>query len=166
MPRHTGADLRDVILGGQDGLVNVLGVILAVATATHDARIVIIAGLAAAFAESISMAAVGYTSFKAAKEYDGRATQYRPVHDALIIGLSAIIGSLVPLAPFFFLGVADATSATLAISTAVLFIAGYFKGSITGVSKLRSAVELAVIGMVAALAGYAIGSFFGVAPDA
>ena len=160
MPRHTGADLRDVILGGQDGLVNVLGVILAVATATHDARIVI---LAAAFAESISMAAVGYTSFKAAKEYDGRATQYRPVHDALIIGLSAIIGSLVPLAPFFFLGVADATSATLAISTAVLFIAGYFKGSITGVSKLRSAVELAVIGMVAALAGYAIGSFLGVA---
>ena len=61
--------IRDIILGGQDGLVNVLGVILAVATATNDSKIVIIAGLAAAFAESISMAAVAYTSSKAANDY-------------------------------------------------------------------------------------------------
>ena len=61
----TGPKLRDVILGGQDGLVNVLGVILAIAAATTSAKIVIIAGLAATFAESISMAAVAYTSMKA-----------------------------------------------------------------------------------------------------
>lgn len=60
--------MRDIILGFQDGLVNVLGVILAVAVATSSTKIVIIAGLAAAFAESLSMAAVGYTSFKAEKE--------------------------------------------------------------------------------------------------
>src|SRR3989344_5281953 len=64
---HT--DLRDSILGGQDGLVNVLGIILGVATATNDSRIVIIAGLAATFAESISMAAVAYTSSKASVDY-------------------------------------------------------------------------------------------------
>ncbi|MBI4018832.1 MAG: VIT1/CCC1 transporter family protein [Candidatus Aenigmarchaeota archaeon] len=61
--------LRDSILGGQDGLVNVLGIILGVATATNDSRIVIIAGLAATFAESVSMAAVAYTSSKAAVDY-------------------------------------------------------------------------------------------------
>jgi len=49
---HTGSRLKDIILGGQDGLVNVLGVILGVAVATYDTKIVIIAGLAAAFAES------------------------------------------------------------------------------------------------------------------
>lgn len=59
--RYTSA-LADVILGGQDGLVNVLGIILGIAAATSDPRIVLIAGLAATFAESISMAAVAYTS--------------------------------------------------------------------------------------------------------
>ena len=65
----TGATLRDFILGSQDGLVNVLGIVLGVATATNDIRIVLIAGIAALFAESISMAAVAYTSTKAAHDY-------------------------------------------------------------------------------------------------
>jgi VIT1/CCC1 family predicted Fe2+/Mn2+ transporter len=66
---ETGNNLRDFILGSQDGLVNVLGVILAVAFAVSDSKLVIIAGLAATFAESISMAAVAYTSSKAAKDF-------------------------------------------------------------------------------------------------
>lgn len=41
--------LSDIILGGQDGLVNVLGVILGVAAATNDSRIVLVAGLARLF---------------------------------------------------------------------------------------------------------------------
>ena len=64
-----GAILRQLILGGQDGVVNTLGILLGVATATSEARLVIITGIAAAFAESISMAAVAYTSSKAQKEY-------------------------------------------------------------------------------------------------
>src|SRR3989344_492700 len=63
------ATLRDFILGSQDGLVNVLALVLGVASATNDIRIVLIAGLAATFAESISMAAVAYTSTKAAHDY-------------------------------------------------------------------------------------------------
>jgi vacuolar iron transporter family protein len=60
---------REFILGGQDGLVNVLGILLGIAIATSDAKLVIIAGLAAAFAESFSMAAVAYTSAKAQEDY-------------------------------------------------------------------------------------------------
>ena len=54
----TGFSLPEIILGGQDGLVNVLGIILGMAAATSSSQIVIVAGLAATFAESISMAAV------------------------------------------------------------------------------------------------------------
>ena len=61
--------LREFILGGQDGLVNVLGIVLGVAAATATTKIVLIAALAATFAESISMAAVAYTSTKAAYSY-------------------------------------------------------------------------------------------------
>src|SRR3989338_11130066 len=61
-PRPPSAALADIILGGQDGLVNTLGVILGVAAASSDLRIVIAGGFAATFAESISMGAVAYTS--------------------------------------------------------------------------------------------------------
>lgn len=54
--------MRDVILGGQDGLVNVLGIVLGVSAASQDKKILIAASLAAAFAEAVSMAAVAYTS--------------------------------------------------------------------------------------------------------
>jgi vacuolar iron transporter family protein len=54
--------MRDVILGGQDGLVNVLGIVLGVSAASQDKNILIAASLAAAFAEAVSMAAVAYTS--------------------------------------------------------------------------------------------------------
>lgn len=64
-----GSKLRDIILGGQDGLVNVLGIVLGVGAATTTTKLVLISGLAAAFAESISMGAVAYTSLKAAKSY-------------------------------------------------------------------------------------------------
>lgn len=54
--------MRDVILGGQDGLVNVLGIVLGVSAASQDNKILIAASMAAAFAEAVSMAAVAYTS--------------------------------------------------------------------------------------------------------
>src|SRR5713226_4120743 len=82
---HRGASaLSDVILGGQDGLVNVLGVILGVAAATADTRIVLVAGLAATFAESVSMGAVAYTSTLAdADFYDSeQEREYRHVEAA------------------------------------------------------------------------------------
>ena len=60
---------KDFILGGQDGLVNVLGIILGIAIGTGDVKIVILAGLAAAFAESVSMGAVAFTSTKAEVDY-------------------------------------------------------------------------------------------------
>lgn len=79
--RYTSA-LADVILGGQDGLVNVLGIVLGIAAATSDARIVLVAGLAATFAESISMAAVAYTSTLAeTAHYESELErEYRHVH--------------------------------------------------------------------------------------
>ncbi|MBS3064736.1 MAG: VIT1/CCC1 transporter family protein [DPANN group archaeon] len=58
---NKGASLfKDFILGGQDGLVNVLGIILGLAIGTGDIKVVIIGGLAATFAESVSMGAVAH----------------------------------------------------------------------------------------------------------
>jgi VIT1/CCC1 family predicted Fe2+/Mn2+ transporter len=54
--------LSNFILGSQDGLVNVLGILLGLTAATSDLKLIYVAALAALGAESISMGAVAYTS--------------------------------------------------------------------------------------------------------
>lgn len=61
--------LRDLILGGQDGLVNSLGIIFGVSVATADVRVLITTVIAAGIAESISMGAVVYTSGHSQKDF-------------------------------------------------------------------------------------------------
>jgi predicted membrane protein (TIGR00267 family) len=61
--------LRDVILGGQDGLVNILGIILGVIAGGGSTTVLLATGFAAAITESISMGAVGYTSTVAERDY-------------------------------------------------------------------------------------------------
>ena len=218
---HQKSRWRDFILGWQDGLVNVLGVTLGVATATQDIRIILVAGFAATFAESISMAAVAYTSFKAELDfYHAQVTQEEkeirkipgeerreiktiygrmgfkgalltqivshitankkrwrdvlvseelkisapkisPLNSAWVVGLSALIGSLIPLIPFFFFPVSTAIWTSLVLSTLVLFLVGAYKAVTTVGNPIRSGIEMACIGMLAALAGYAIGALFG-----
>lgn len=213
-------NLPEIILGGQDGLVNVLGVILGVAAATSDSKIVIVAGLAATFAESVSMAAVAYTSKTAEADYyqselerekweiehipKGEIEEIRALYShlgfsgktledivdkitsskdtwlkvmmeqelkltpverkealpaAIIVGISAVIGSFIPLIPFFVLSIFTATWVSLVVSSVTLFTVGYYKAQKTlGRKFVKSGFEMMVIGMVSALVGYIIGS--------
>jgi VIT1/CCC1 family predicted Fe2+/Mn2+ transporter len=76
--------LSDFILGSQDGLVNVLGILLGLTAAAADVRVFFVAALAALGAESISMGAVAYTSTSARrrvylKELDRETREMRDV---------------------------------------------------------------------------------------
>jgi vacuolar iron transporter family protein len=224
-PHRRASGLSDIILGGQDGLVNVLGVILGVAAATSDPRIVLVAGLAAAFAESVSMGAVAYTSTLADADYyeAERAREFRHITDvphleknevreiyagkgfkgelldhivetitanedvwvavmmseehqlgptdrrqavksALVVGFSAIIGSLIPLAPFIFLPVLHSMVVAVVITALVLFWLGAYKARTMVGHPGKSGLEMAVIGTLSALVGYAVGALFKIPP--
>jgi VIT1/CCC1 family predicted Fe2+/Mn2+ transporter len=217
-----GLIFRNIILGGQDGIVNVLGIVLGVATSTNSTPIVLLAGLAATFAESISMAAVAYTSTRAeAEHYESEVKkQIREVentpdkakHDlrkiysekglsgklleqvisgissnkkawvdtmmreelrlenpaegmssfwqGMLVGFSAIVGSFIPLTPFFLLSVSESIVPSLVASLIVLFIVGAYKSKLTSGKWLLGGIELMVIGGAAALAGYLVGVLF------
>ena len=76
--------LSNFILGSQDGLVNVLGILLGLTAATSDLRLIFVAAFAALGAESISMGAVSYTSTLARrkqyqKEVNREETEMREV---------------------------------------------------------------------------------------
>src|SRR5579863_9378633 len=85
-PHSSHSFLSDFILGSQDGLVNVLGILLGISAATNDVRIIYVAALAALGAESISMGAVAYTSTVARrkqylKEVDREQGEMKTVPD-------------------------------------------------------------------------------------
>jgi len=218
-----GRSLRDIILGGQDGLVNVLGLVLGVAAATAQLRIIMAAALAATFSESIAMGGVAYTSALAERDYylaqmakEQREVEEVPdveteevreifrgkgihgellervtqeitsdkkvwvdvmmrdelhltpvsekglVRRALVTGFSTLIGSLIPLIPFLFvplfgISITAATLMAVPLCAAVLFGVGAYK-AITLVGDWRiSGLQMTVIGMVSAAAGYGIG---------
>jgi VIT1/CCC1 family predicted Fe2+/Mn2+ transporter len=104
--------LRDLILGGQDGLVNVLGISLGLSAVTEDVRVVIAAGLAATFAESASMGAVAYTSSLAVPGADKSEVRRTTV----IVTASTVLGSILPLLPFFVLRRWPARIASVVVS--------------------------------------------------
>ena len=76
---------------------------------------------------------------------------------AFNIGLSYIVGGLIPLSPYFF--VADGISG-LKISAGVtllcLFIFGYFKSKLTGMPPSQGALKVALIGALAAGCAFGI----------
>ncbi|MDO8556599.1 MAG: VIT1/CCC1 transporter family protein [Nanoarchaeota archaeon] len=161
----TGSLLKDIILGGQDGIVNVLGLTLGVAAATNDPRVVLIAGLAGGCAESISMAAVAFTSTQA--ERDFARTHHKLAADtpgaaALIVGGSSLVGSLLPLIPFLLWSPMLASVIAIIICGVVLFGTGFVKGLLTDGHSWRSGLEFLLIGLLSAFAGYIIGHWLGI----
>jgi predicted membrane protein (TIGR00267 family) len=79
---------------------------------------------------------------------------------ALIVGFSALVGSLIPLLPFFFLNVSLSIWSSIAIAALTLFIVGAYKARVTIGKPFRSGIQMAVIGTVSALAGYVVGLIF------
>ncbi|MBK7318513.1 MAG: VIT1/CCC1 transporter family protein [Anaerolineales bacterium] len=224
-PHKRASGLSDFILGAQDGLVNVLGVVLGIAAATNDARIVLVAGLATTFAESISMGAVAYTTtladadlYQSEREREYRHILEAPnleikeirdiyaskgfkgelldhivntitanqdvwvavmmaeehnlapvdrktaVRAAIVVGISAILGSLVPLFPFMVWSVSLSMWLSVLVTALVLFGIGAYKAKVTVGKPMKSGIEMAVIGTVSALAGYLVGFILKVPP--
>ncbi len=215
--------LSDFILGSQDGLVNVLGVILGVAVASRNLSdpltIILAGGLAATFAESISMGSVAYTSTLARRDHylaevererremeelpDLERQEVREIlerwdfhgaeldemveritskpkawleimmaHElnlapvektqarksAILVGIAAILGSLVPLIPFIIIGkdILFGVVVSLVVSTITLFLIGWWKARTTIGRPSRSGVQMAIIGIASAIAGFGI----------
>ena len=85
----------------------------------------------------------------------------RATKSALNIGLSYVVGGLVPLSPYFFI---DEPITALKYSAVVtllcLFIFGWFKSKMTGVSPIGGAVRVSLIGAMAAAAAFGVAKIF------
>ena len=85
----------------------------------------------------------------------------RATKSALNIGLSYIVGGLVPLSPYFFTQQPiEALKISGIVTLFCLFIFGYFKSKFTGVHPLGGALRVALIGAVAAAAAFGVAKLF------
>ena len=81
----------------------------------------------------------------------------RATKSALNIGLSYIAGGIIPLSPYFFINNStDALKISVIATLICLFVFGYFKSKLTGVSPLLGAIKVTLIGAVAAAAAFGI----------
>src|SRR5690348_11282777 len=81
----------------------------------------------------------------------------RALQSALTIAGAYIAGGLIPLAPYILASNASsALLASVALTLVALFIFGFVKGRFTGTRPVRSALQTALIGSVAAGAAFAI----------
>lgn len=158
--------LREIILGAQDNLINVLATVLGVAIGSGDSKMVALAGLASGIAEAISMGGVLYTSTSAERDLEehvngdgvSRIVVRDPLTAAVVTFAAALVAAGIPLAPFAVLPMRWAMLAAGVLSVAALFALGGYKARVTARRWWRDGAQFVAIGAAAALASALVGA--------
>ena len=87
----------------------------------------------------------------------GSAEINRPLQAALIMGLSFVVGAIIPIVPYMISSGVEAFYGSSLLAGATLFGVGAFKGILAGQSPFLSGVQFFLIAVGAAVAGYALG---------
>lgn len=170
--------IRDIFLGFNDGLVEILGAVSGFFAAFHDQTSVLIAGLTVGVAGSISMAASVYASSSSASEVekreeekleflgqkDGDGESPKPIASAVIVGISYFVGAMVPILPVFF--GASNILLSVAASAVIIILVSYIVAFLSGMQPVKRIVSNLFIIALAVSVTYLLGtiakSFFGI----
>ncbi|KKU58867.1 MAG: Ferritin, CCC1 [Parcubacteria group bacterium GW2011_GWA2_47_12] len=170
--------IRDIFLGFNDGLVEILGAVSGFFAAFHDQTSVLIAGLTVGVAGSISMAASVFASSSSATEVENREEEKlrflgqsdgddespKPITSSIIVGISYFIGAMVPILPVFF-GAKNILLSS-AVSAVIIILVSYIVAFLSGMQPLRRIMSNLFIIALAVSVTYLIGtiakSFFGI----
>ena len=85
----------------------------------------------------------------------------RATKSALNIGLSYIVGGLVPLSPYFFVNSPlEGLKLSAIVTLFCLFVFGFFKSRLTGINPWWGALRVMLIGAIAAGAAFGVAKMF------
>lgn len=155
--------LRAAVLGANDGVLSIAGVVIGVATAGADTKAILVAGLVALTAGAVSMSGGEYASVSAQK--DSELAHGREPHDITAHPLAAAfasaaaftIGGLIPLLIILLpLGALNTIATSLSV-VVVLGLTGWWAAWIGQSSKVKGTVRNLVISILTVIVSYAIG---------
>ncbi|MDE3052033.1 MAG: VIT1/CCC1 transporter family protein, partial [Nitrospirota bacterium] len=162
--------IRNIFLGLNDGLVEILGAVSGFFGAFGDAVTVLIGAATTAVAGALSMGAGAFLALNSEKEvramesakkrFLGEETglaemQEQPLNSALFVGGAYVIGALVPVLPVLF-GAKDALVSVLTAGTMVILVSTIL-AFLSGLEIRRRILLNLLIFTVAVSVSYAIG---------
>lgn len=172
--------LRAGVLGANDGIVSTAGIVMGVAGATVESGPILIAGVAALIAGSISMAGGEYASVSAQRDSeiaahlkersrDGKASAED--HDEYVSPMAAAtasffafaLGSVLPIVAIAGPWIEYREAATVSSVVVALALTGYFGAKIGGAKPLRAVIRNVVVSLLAMGIAFGIGTALGVA---
>ena len=171
--------LRYVVRGIIDGSLSTLGVVIG--ASGGDSSLIIAAGIGGGIANGLSNILGALTAEKASLEkeremqersllkengYLKKTVFYkRAVHETIVCGfvdgISTMLGSMLPVVPFFIFEPKMAVIVAIIITLAILFALGIFIGRISRENLAISGLKMVIGGVLVALAGFAIERIFG-----
>ena len=169
--------LRAAVLGANDGIVSTAGIVMGVAGATTDNGAILIAGIAALVAGSISMAGGEYASVSAQRDSEiasrikreGADPKFRkdehvsPMAAAVASFVSFALGSVLPIVAISGPWTDYRELATIGSVVFALAITGYVAAIIGGAKPVRPVVRNVIVSLVTMAAAYGVGALLGVA---
>lgn len=85
----------------------------------------------------------------------------RARNSAANIGISYIVGGLLPLSAYFFTDTPyEGLTVSATITIICLFVFGYLKSKVTGQDPIKGALKVTLIGVLAAAAAFGVAKFF------
>ncbi len=174
------SNVRDMVLGMNDGLVELLGVVAGLsAVYRHEPHIVGASAVVVGMAGAISMGVGAFISVRSQRqvnealrerqsivaEVSGKSENVNLPEDsenefrsALFTGLSYLLGVVFPVSPYFFMGDSlKALSVSLVLAFLVLSFVASFVALVSGISLRKKILEMVMSAGMAAGASFLIG---------
>jgi VIT1/CCC1 family predicted Fe2+/Mn2+ transporter len=151
--------LRSWMFGCEDGLVSTTGSLVGIAVGSGDGDVVAMAGMVLVAVEAISMGAGQLLSERAVHQLE-RGHEDSPLLGAVVMTVAYGLSGLVPLTPVLVTGSAGAVVVSVVLAIAALAVLGVLKGALVGASRVRSGVEVLLVGGAACLVGVLAGVVF------
>lgn len=161
--------LREIVYGGNDGIVTTFAVVAGFAGAQRDPTSsaipifsVLLFGLANLFADGLSMGLGSFLSLRAQQDVQKNLMNENPYIVGCITFFSFLLFGSIPLMPYVFkLGYIPVFQQSIAFTLFALLLLGILRAIVTRRNALRGIFETLMVGGISASAAYFVGTFFG-----
>ncbi len=152
--------LHSGFFGVEDSLVSTTGALAGIAITATSKEAILATALVIIAVESTSMAASEFISEQTEEDVEKEKMPASPLVSGLIIFVGYVVAGMIPLIPYLVLPHMQAIPVSIAAALTGLFFLGIYKGKVSHKSPARSALEVLIIGGIAATIGLAVGIIF------
>lgn len=146
--------------GIEDSLVSTTGALAGIAVSASSKEIILATALVIIAVESTSMAASEFISEQTEEDIEKATAPASPLISGLVIFIGYVVAGMIPLIPYLILPHIQAIPVSIIAALIGLFFLGIYKGKVSHKSPTRSALEVLIIGGIAAAIGLAVGIIF------